>query len=123
MFAVQDAPIADYRRYCVLEDQLLLAVVLQKHRVLIEGPDLAGELDPADKVNSDGCFVLPNRIQERVLNILCRLGIHGPISSYHCTQPFFDIPRQKARGRTMQQSRRAFFTLSPSMLPDKGFEH
>jgi hypothetical protein len=82
MFAVQDASVADYRRYCMFEDQLLLAVVLQEDRVLIEGPNLPRELDPADKVNGDWGFVLSNRIQERILNILCRLVFHVPISAF-----------------------------------------
>jgi hypothetical protein len=82
MFAVQDASIADYRRYRVFEDQLLLAVVLQEYRVLIEGPNFPREFDPADKVNGDWGFVLPNRIQESILNILCRLVFHVPISAF-----------------------------------------
>jgi hypothetical protein len=76
MLTVQDASVADYRRYRVFEDQLLLAVVLQENRVLIKGPDFAGQLDAADEVNGDWGFVLPNSIQESVLNILCRLVFH-----------------------------------------------
>jgi hypothetical protein len=82
MFTVQDASIADHSRYRVLEDQLLLAVVLQQDRVLIEGPDFTGEFDAANQVNGDWSFVLPNRIQESVLNILCRLVFHVPISAF-----------------------------------------
>jgi hypothetical protein len=84
---------ADHRGDCVLKDQLFLRVVLEQNRVFIEGTYLACQLDSADKVDGDGAFVLADRIQERILNVLCRLGIHGPISSYHRTQPFLDIPR------------------------------
>jgi hypothetical protein len=85
MFAVQDASITDYRRYRVFEDQLLLAVVFQEDRVLIEGPNLPRELDPADKVNGDWGFVLPYRIQESILNILCRLVFHDADLRYSYT--------------------------------------
>src|SRR6266567_4865230 len=76
VFSVQDATVADYSRYRVFEDQLLLAVVLQENRVLIEGPNFTCKLDATDQVNGDWSFVLPNRIQESVLNILCRLVFH-----------------------------------------------
>src|SRR5215469_7827112 len=68
----------------MLEDQLLLAVVFQQNRVLVEGPDLPGKFDSAYKVDGDGSLVLPNSIQERILNILCRLIFHdcrSPTSS------------------------------------------
>jgi hypothetical protein len=85
---------AYHRGDCVLEDQLFLRVVLEQYRILIEGTYLACQLYTADEVDGDGAFVLADRIQEGILNVLCRLGIHGPISSYHRTQPFLDIPRQ-----------------------------
>jgi hypothetical protein len=77
MFAVQYASVAYHGRDGVLEDQLLLAIVLQENRVLVEGPNFSGQLNAADKVNGDGGFVFPNRIQERILNILCRLVFHN----------------------------------------------
>ena len=83
---------ADHRGDCMLEDQLFLRVVFEQNRVFIERTDLSCQLYAADQVDGDGAFVLADRIQERVLNILRRLGIHGPISSYHRTQPLFDIP-------------------------------
>jgi hypothetical protein len=66
----------------VFEDQLLLAVVFKQHRVLIEGADLSGQLDAADQVNRDRSLVFANGIQEGVLNILCRLVLHVPISCF-----------------------------------------
>jgi hypothetical protein len=76
VLAVKHAPVAHHGGNGVLEDELFLAVVFQKHGVLIERPDFPGELDSADKVNGDGGLVLPNGIQERILNILCRLVFH-----------------------------------------------
>src|SRR5581483_8182077 len=66
----------------VFENQLLLAIVFQQHGILIEGPDFSSELDAADQINRDGGFVLPNRVQKGVLNILCRLVLHVPISCF-----------------------------------------
>src|ERR1700691_5511854 len=66
----------------MFEDQLLLAVILQQHRILIKRPDLSSQLNSADQVNRDGSFVLPDGVQECVLNILCRLVIHVPISIF-----------------------------------------
>src|SRR5579863_953736 len=82
MLTVEHAPIADHGGNGVLEDQLLLAVVFKKHGILVEGPNFSGELDAADQVNGDGGLVLANRIQEGVLNILCRLILHLPISYF-----------------------------------------
>jgi hypothetical protein len=66
----------------VLEDQLLLAVVLKQHGILVKRPDFPGQLDPADKIDRNRSLILPNCIQERVLNILCRLVFHVPISCF-----------------------------------------
>src|ERR1700728_4578283 len=66
----------------MLEDQLLLAVVLQQHRILVKRADLSGQLDAADQVDRDGSFVLADRVQEGVLNVLCRLVLHVPISCF-----------------------------------------
>jgi hypothetical protein len=66
----------------VFEDQLLLAIVFQKNGILVEGTDLTGELDAADQINRNGGLVLANRIQKSVLNILCRLVLHMPISYF-----------------------------------------
>ena len=64
----------------MFKDQLLLAIVLQKHGILVKGTDLSSELDAADQIDRDGCFVFADRVQKRVLYILCRLVFHLPIS-------------------------------------------
>src|SRR6202040_273732 len=64
----------------VLKDQLLLAVVFQQHRILVERSYFPSELNAADQINGDGGLVLADRVQEGVLNVLCRLVIHVPIS-------------------------------------------
>jgi hypothetical protein len=66
----------------MLEDQLLLAIVLQKYGIFVERPDLSGELNTADQINRDGGLVLADRVQVRVLNVLCRLVFHVPISYF-----------------------------------------
>ena len=64
---------AYHRGNCVLEDQLFLRVILEQNRVFIEGTYLACQLYTANQVDSNGAFVLADRIQERILNVLCRL--------------------------------------------------
>ena len=96
MFTVQNTSVAHHRRDRVLDDQLFLAVVLQEHGVLVEGADLTGELDAADQVYRYRGLVLANRIQECVLNILCRLGFHAlPISSCASEQRCYELPQTK----------------------------
>jgi len=82
MLTMQDASFADHSRYYVLEYQLFLAVVLKEDRVLIKGTDLSRKLDTTDQVDRYGGFVLPYRIQESVLNILCRLVFHDADLQY-----------------------------------------
>src|SRR5579859_2407688 len=77
---VHDASIAHNCRDRVLEDQLLLAVVFQQHGILVERSYFSSELYAADQINGDGGLVLADRVQEGVLNVLCRLVIHVPIS-------------------------------------------
>src|SRR3954468_17297166 len=74
---VHHGTIADYRRNRVFEDQLLLAVVLEKNRVLVERADPSGQLHAADQINGDRGLVLADRIQKSILNVLCRLTVHG----------------------------------------------
>jgi hypothetical protein len=74
------APVAYHGRNRVLEDQLLLAVVFEQHGIFVEGPDLSGELDAANQINRDRGFVLADGVQEGILNVLCRLVLHVPIS-------------------------------------------
>src|SRR5271168_4312722 len=80
MLTMNHRPVADDGGDRVLEDQLLLAVVLQQHRVFVEGTDLARQLHSADKVDGDWSLIFADRIKKRVLNVLCRLVIHVPIS-------------------------------------------
>lgn len=60
----------------MLEDQLLLIVVFQKNGVFIERANPARKLDATYEVDRDWTLVFANSIQERILNVLCRLGIH-----------------------------------------------
>jgi hypothetical protein len=64
----------------MLEDQLLLTVVLKQNRILVEGTNLACQLDTADQIDRDGGFIFADRVEKRVLDVLCRLVIHVPIS-------------------------------------------
>jgi hypothetical protein len=66
----------------VFKDKLFLAVVLEEHGILIEGPDLSRQLYAADQVYGDRGFVLPHRVQKGILNVLCRLVLHVPISCF-----------------------------------------
>jgi hypothetical protein len=98
---VKHAPVAHHGRNGVLEDQLLLVVVFQQHRILVERADLPGQLDAADQINRDGGLVLADRVQECVLNVLCRLGLHMPISCF-----LLGVGRnQNARTRTNRRVR------------------
>jgi hypothetical protein len=74
------APVAHHGRNGVFKYQLLLAIVFQQHRIFVEGPDFTGKLHAAYQVNRDRGFVLTNGVQKRILNILCRLVLHVPIS-------------------------------------------
>src|SRR5690348_9006161 len=74
-----------YRRNGMLEDQLLLIVGLQHHRIFVEGADAPGELDAAQQVKGDGGFVFSGCVEKRILDVLRRL-IHLPIS------PLVDSP-------------------------------
>src|ERR1700722_2979231 len=79
---VHHASVAHHGRDRMLEDQLLLAVVFQQHRILVKRPDLSSQLDTADQINGDGGLVLADSVQECVLNVLCRLVVHVPISCF-----------------------------------------
>jgi hypothetical protein len=68
----------------MLENQLLLAIVFKQHGVLVERPYFACEFNSADQVYRDRSLIFPDRIEKRVLDVLCRLIVHVPISnSYH----------------------------------------
>src|SRR6202012_835969 len=66
----------------MLEYQLLLAVVLKQHRILVKRPYFACEFDSADQVYRDRSLIFADRIKKRVLNVLCRLIVHVPISNF-----------------------------------------
>ena len=62
----------------MLEDELLLVVVgLQHHRILVERTYPPGELHPAEQINRNRRFVPARIVQERILDVLCRLGFHS----------------------------------------------
>src|SRR3984957_3950878 len=66
----------------MLENQLLLAVVFKQNGIFIEGPYFACEFDSADQVYRDRSLIFADRIKKRVLNVLCRLIVHVPISNF-----------------------------------------
>jgi hypothetical protein len=80
MIAVQHRPGAHNRRDGMLEDQLFLTVVLKQDGIFVKGAYFACEFDSADQVYRDRSLIFPDRIEKRVLNVLCRLIIHVPIS-------------------------------------------
>src|SRR5579871_5217531 len=82
MLSVEHAAVAHHSRDSVLEDELLLAVVFEEHGIFIEGADFTRQFDAADQINGDRGLVFANRIQEGVLNVLCRLVLHVPISCF-----------------------------------------
>src|ERR1700733_7722314 len=86
MIAVQHRPRAYHRRDGMLEDQLLLAIVFKQHGVLVERAYFACEFDPADQVYRDRGLVFADRIKKRVLNVLCRLIVHVPISNFNMVE-------------------------------------
>ncbi len=57
----------------MLEDQLLLAIVLQQDGIFIERPDLPRQLDAAYQVDCDRTLVFSHCIEKSILNVLCRL--------------------------------------------------
>src|ERR1700733_9454909 len=65
----------------MLENQLLLAVVFKQHGVLVERAYFACEFDSADQVYRDRSLIFTDRIEKRVLDVLCRLIVHVPISN------------------------------------------
>jgi hypothetical protein len=67
----------------MLENQLLLAVVLKQHRILVKRAYFACEFDSADQVYRDRSLIFADRIKKRVLNVLCRLIVHVPISNFY----------------------------------------
>src|ERR1700722_13571706 len=64
----------------MLENQLFLAVVFKQHGILVKGAYFACEFNSADQVYRDRSLIFADRIKKRVLNVLCRLIVHVPIS-------------------------------------------
>jgi hypothetical protein len=67
----------------MLENQLLLTVVLKQYGIFIKRAYFACEFDSADQVYRDRSFVFADRIEKRVLDVLCRLIVHVPISNFY----------------------------------------
>src|SRR5271168_2184046 len=67
----------------MLENQLLLAVVFEQHRILVKRAYFACEFNSADQVYRDRSLIFADRIKKRVLNVLCRLIVHVPISHFY----------------------------------------
>ena len=63
----------------MFKDELFLVVGLEHHRVLVKRTDSASQLHAAQQVNRDGVFLFAGRIQERILDVLCRLTIHADL--------------------------------------------
>src|SRR5271155_3115418 len=83
MIAVQHRARAYHRRDGMLENQLFLTVVFKQHGVLVERAYFACEFDSADQVYRDRSLIFADRIKKRVLNVLCRLIVHVPISHFY----------------------------------------
>src|SRR5450631_307666 len=66
----------------MLENQLLLAVVFEQLRILVERAYFACEFNSADQVYRDRSLIFADRVEKRVLNVLCRLIVHVPISNF-----------------------------------------
>src|SRR5215470_11638145 len=64
----------------MLEDQLLLIVGLQHHRILVERPDPARQLHPTQQIDRDVALFFAGRVEEGILDVLRRLVLHLPIS-------------------------------------------
>ncbi len=82
MIAMQNRTAAYDRGNGVFKNELFLTIVLKQNGILVERPDLSSQLYTAHQVNRYRRLVFANRIQKGVLNILCRLVIHVPISIY-----------------------------------------
>jgi hypothetical protein len=78
-FDVMTALGHDYRRNSMLENELFLIVGFQDYRILIKGPNAAREFHATEQINGDLDSVLARSVEERVLNVLCRLIFHLPI--------------------------------------------
>ena len=57
--------------YRVLENQLLLVVGFQYHRILVEGADSSRQFHSAEQINGDDELVLAGCIEKCILYVLC----------------------------------------------------
>src|ERR1700677_3453627 len=110
----------------MLEDQLLLAIVFKQHGVLVERAYFACEFDPADQVYRDRGLVFADRIKKRVLNVLCRLIVHVPISNFNMVElrygkcsKYVQLPQSWALSRRAQVLLMEVYTPS-RMVPESG---
>src|SRR5579875_1885985 len=86
----------------VLKNQLLLRVVLQQHRILVERADLSRQLHPTHQIYGDRALVLADRVEKSILNVLRRLDIHmadllglySELSKYSSAQGL-NLPRKR----------------------------
>src|SRR6266481_2077629 len=60
----------------MLEDQLLLVVGFQHHRIFVKGANTSRELDSAQQVNCDIGSLFACCIEEGFLDVLRRLALH-----------------------------------------------
>jgi hypothetical protein len=86
MIAMQYRPRAYHRRDGMLENQLLLTVVFKQYGIFVKRAYFACEFDSADQVYRDRSFIFADRIEKRVLDVLCRLIVHVPISNFYSGQ-------------------------------------
>jgi dTDP-4-amino-4,6-dideoxygalactose transaminase len=104
----------------MLENQLFLAVVFKQHGILVKGAYFACEFNSADQVYRDRSLIFADRIKKRVLNVLCRLIVHVPISNFYnvevrygkcsssCNYCNVGLDAEKARSNSATESLHAF---------------
>jgi hypothetical protein len=63
----------------MLEDQLILVVGFENHRVLVEALDATGQFHSTHQINRGHRFVPAGVVEKNILNILHRF-FHGVIS-------------------------------------------
>jgi len=75
-FAMMRAARHHHRGDRVFENQLLLIVGFQNHRILVKRANATAQLYAAHQINGDRGLVFASSIEEGVLNILRRLRFH-----------------------------------------------
>src|SRR3984957_17680197 len=109
----------------MLENQLFLAVVFKQHGILVKGAYFACEFNSADQVYRDRSLIFADRIKKRVLNVLCRLIVHVPISNFsECRVTlwkmlkYLQLLQSRAQGRSRLESCYRKFTRLPRLRWD-----